>query len=993
MIKLEIRHSLFLRLAPVILWAMVILAPLFVGSRLYFESLRQNQQEIGNLANQHLMTRAQQFMAQLTPKRIISRRIDADNIESIHLAYDSVHNPKEFESLPTVQALPGFNLDMNMELNRFSEFFSQKYGFEPEFLMAVDKNPDKCGIKLSARLAINSEKSAQLKLELASMSVLLNRSSYYHDDLPHKFRYLADLPTFNASLGITHYFTTRLWRLNSRFSGRFNQQLFLITMRYPGENGNCNYLLTGITIDRISKTSILRNICQALNDDQIGISVGYSTAKVFPFFVKEANQVALITELPSTFINLFARTQPEKDERTLVIKFSSNTETLQAQTEKHISRVSLLLLIVALTSFLLAAGISFGRLNFRAGMKKIIALSFAACLLFPLIAMLWLGILQAQTSRESAVQEAMQAISSKLKEVEMSLQLQSYRRQLFFRYLAMVFEKTPNNRWNQIARIFFSPQSLDLYSMHFFNFYAYNSRDREFFRGQGPDENPQKSEMTRFFVGPARKMMTQLGAFSDLSEAERNRIGQIGDFASGLLDQMMRPELLNQMFKTQGGLFLSDFMARRDLFCSYLIRQGQKISGLLFFLTDNMLLMKVISDLLSAQSIPTSFTVDGYRVDLGLYPTNDYSERSLLNLIQYSNADKPYQIDRYNDIANAVYASSDFNQINNLHLNSPHLIVTDTIFNNSVFAFAYATPVAGSWQYTVVLITLLIIIAIISCGFLATGVARLLLLQLPPFLKAMQEIEKDRYDWQLSLQGGDEFGELAVAINKMRISLFERKKMMQLVSANAIEAAQSGFHGQLAAQRRQAAILFCDIRSFTTISETRSADEVVAMLNTYFSCMCPIIEQHGGFIDKLIGDAIQAVFYGSGEDAVKAAGKAALQMRQTLADFNSEREAAGQFTIDNGIGIAFGMVVTGLVGSQTGKLDAALLGNVLNRAQHLEAQSKFAKATKILLDFEAYRQIRSSAEVDLLPEAVTADSDSEFIRTYELLKLRETSDR
>ncbi|EKD81828.1 MAG: hypothetical protein ACD_39C01624G0002 [uncultured bacterium] len=116
-------------------------------------------------------------------------------------------------------------------------------------------------------------------------------------------------------------------------------------------------------------------------------------------------------------------------------------------------------------------------------------------------------------------------------------------------------------------------------------------------------------------------------------------------------------------------------------------------------------------------------------------------------------------------------------------------------------------------------------------------------------------------------------------------------------------------------------------------------------------------------------------------------------MRQTLADFNSEREAAGQFTIDNGIGIAFGMVVTGLVGSQTGKLDAALLGNVLNRAQHLEAQSKFAKATKILLDFEAYRQIRSSAEVDLLPEAVTADSDSEFIRTYELLKLRETSDR
>ena len=251
----------------------------------------------------------------------------------------------------------------------------------------------------------------------------------------------------------------------------------------------------------------------------------------------------------------------------------------------------------------------------------------------------------------------------------------------------------------------------------------------------------------------------------------------------------------------------------------------------------------------------------------------------------------------------------------------------------------------------------------------------------------MREVENDRYDWQLSLPGGDEFAELAGSINKMRISLFERKKMMQLVSANAIEAARSDLDDQLVARRRAAAILFCDIRNFTTISEDCSAEEVVEMLNSYFSSMCPIIEQNGGFIGKLIGDAIQAVFYGSGETAVLAASRAALQMRNSLAAFNSERVKNGQFAIDNGIGIASGMVVTGLVGSQTGKLDAALLGNVLHRAQALEAKSKHARTTKILLAADAWQQVRDLVCVEQLNQGEPADGEPASQPLYELTGL------
>ncbi|MBU1109121.1 MAG: adenylate/guanylate cyclase domain-containing protein [Candidatus Riflebacteria bacterium] len=937
------------------------------------------------------MTKAQEFMAQLNPLRIINSRIDKENIEKIHNSYSQKSNPERFESLEIVRALPDFNKNVKRELIRFNKYFQKRFEFKPEFLMAINADSEKCDLILSQRLATNNKKLALLRQELASMSPLLNQRSFYQEDEPREIRHFDTFPIFNETLGLSHNYNTRFWRFEGRFSGIINQNIYLITMRYPGKNGQCNFLLTGIAIDNISPVSILRDISRSLSNDQITIKAGYSPSQLYPFFIEELGQVSLLTNMPAAFTHLFSRTMSGTDKKALVIRLHTNIENLRSNTEKYVSQISLFLLIVAFATFLLAAGISFGRINIRVKMTKVIAFSFITCLLFPLTAMLWLGIMQTQTSNDAAIQQSMQTVSRKLKEYEQSFLLVSYRRQLLFKSLMQLFEKSPVNDWSKIARHFFSRQHSALFGRHFFNFYLYDSHDHEYFRGQGPDENPMRGEICRLFVGPARKIMTLIGAFDGLSETERTRIAQIGDFASGLMDQMMRPQLISQMLKTPGELFLSDFMARRDLFCSYLIRQSNKIAGLLFFLTDNRILMSVISDLLGANCIPTRFIVDRYQVDLAFYPISDF-DRSLNGRVMPRSADKPQVADQYQDTANAVYSNSDFNQINNLHQTTPHLLITDSIFNNSVFAFAYATPIAGSGQQTVALIVLLIFIAVLSCFFLAGGVARLLLLQLPPFLTAMHEIENDRYDWQLAIHGGNEFDELADSINTMRISLFERKKMMQLVSANAIEAAQSDFHGQLTSQRREAAILFCDIRGFTTISETRSAEEVVEMLNAYFSQMCPIIEQHGGFIDKLIGDAIQAVFYGGGEISVNAAGQAALQMREALTVFNRERALNGHFTIDNGIGIAFGLVITGLVGSQSGKLDAAILGNVLNSAQQLETQSKFAKNTKILLDFEAYSKIRSIAEAELIPECVAQAANSENTGIYELLKINETTD-
>ena len=145
----------------------------------------------------------------------------------------------------------------------------------------------------------------------------------------------------------------------------------------------------------------------------------------------------------------------------------------------------------------------------------------------------------------------------------------------------------------------------------------------------------------------------------------------------------------------------------------------------------------------------------------------------------------------------------------------------------------------------------------------------------------------------------------------------------------------------LVGENRVLAVLFSDIRSFTTISEKMKPDALVNSLNRYFNVMVDIIMAKNGIVDKYIGDAIMA-FFGAPvkhEDDALQSVMAGLEMTEALAGFNQSQKAAGFPEFRIGVGINFGEVTVGNIGTEK-KMDYTVIGDMVNLASRLEGLTK-----------------------------------------------------
>lgn len=196
-----------------------------------------------------------------------------------------------------------------------------------------------------------------------------------------------------------------------------------------------------------------------------------------------------------------------------------------------------------------------------------------------------------------------------------------------------------------------------------------------------------------------------------------------------------------------------------------------------------------------------------------------------------------------------------------------------------------------------------------------------------------------------------------------------RSTMARYMSKEVADQLLAGGESELGGKDQKVSVMFSDVRSFTTISEALGARETVAMLNEYFTEMVDVIFQHGGILDKYIGDAIMALFgapFNGPEDADNALA-VANQMMVKLGELNERRAAAGRAAIDIGIGISTGEVIVGNIGSAK-RMEYTVIGDNVNLASRLEGATKQYGA-KILLSESTVRELTKPSllrEVDVI---------------------------
>lgn len=137
----------------------------------------------------------------------------------------------------------------------------------------------------------------------------------------------------------------------------------------------------------------------------------------------------------------------------------------------------------------------------------------------------------------------------------------------------------------------------------------------------------------------------------------------------------------------------------------------------------------------------------------------------------------------------------------------------------------------------------------------------------------------------------------------------------------------------------RAAIMICDLRDFTKISDNWPRDDVIDLLNDYFEAMSEPIARRGGEILKFIGDGLLAIFPLSQPDACANLLHAVTEARQAMAALNERNSGTGRAPLNYGIGVHVGDVMYGNIGSSS-RLDFTVIGPAVNMASRLEALTK-----------------------------------------------------
>ncbi len=178
------------------------------------------------------------------------------------------------------------------------------------------------------------------------------------------------------------------------------------------------------------------------------------------------------------------------------------------------------------------------------------------------------------------------------------------------------------------------------------------------------------------------------------------------------------------------------------------------------------------------------------------------------------------------------------------------------------------------------------------------------------------------------------------SLEKKRLRDQQRQMIRRFATSEvADELLAKGF--SLGGQVIEATVMFSDVRSFTTLTESHPASEIIELLNNYYSLMFEAINGQGGVVNQIIGDGIMALFGAPTPlpEAPKAAVRASLEMVEMIDLFNQQQAVLGGIQIKIGVGIATGQVVAGYTGTMQ-RATYTCIGDTVNLAARLESYTK-----------------------------------------------------
>jgi len=228
---------------------------------------------------------------------------------------------------------------------------------------------------------------------------------------------------------------------------------------------------------------------------------------------------------------------------------------------------------------------------------------------------------------------------------------------------------------------------------------------------------------------------------------------------------------------------------------------------------------------------------------------------------------------------------------------------------------------------------------------------------------ATQKIEQGDFDVRVPVTR-DELGRVASAFNDMAAGLALQEKYRSVLNAVADRTVTERLienRDALVGELRDVSVLFCDIRGFTALTEKMPPHEVIELLNEHMTALTKLAYEHGGMVDKFVGDLIMVLFgapVSTGNDALHA-----VECAQAMIRVRRELNLTSRHPLEIGIGIATGSVVAGCMGSDQ-RLSYTVLGHRVNLASRL---CGVARAGEIILDEETASALGSTVPTTPLP--------------------------